>query len=234
LATDTTLNPPLGPVMAHPFLRPGGPQGAAESRKRNAARLFSWAMVALIHILVVVGFVISIRPFSDRTRPITETILMLATPGNNAPPIHFVQPDVPADHVPMIQSAPLMIPKPPPPNPDVVEQPLRPGDVLGAVGRALACSAGSWEHLTGPERARCGGMPWRGMRLPNGNLVMVPPSQLPRLKDVPPPEFDINTGADRNQRDLQTGTIPGNNGCPIMQQIPCVHVTPGWNRSDGN
>lgn len=234
LTTDTTFSAPLPPVLVHPFLRPGGPESVSEHRKRTAARAFSWAMVAVIHILVLVFFVISIRPFSDRARPITETILTLTTPGNNAPPIHYVQPDVPSKNPPQILSAPITVPKPPPPVPDVVEEPPKPGDVLGAVGRALACSAGSWEHLTGPERARCGGIPWRGMRLPNGTLVMIPPGGLPRLKDVPPPEFDINTGADRMQRDLQTGAIPGNGGCPILQNIPCTHVTPGWQRSDGN
>lgn len=233
LTTDTTLAPSLTPGLIHPFLRPGSLLSPREQRRRNLARAVSWVLVGILHVLVLIFFVISIRPFSDINRPITETILMLPTPGNNAPPLHLANPEIPNPNPPMILSAPITIPKPPPP-PDVLEQPLKPGDVLGAVGQALACSAGSWEHLTGPERARCGGMPWRGMRLPNGSLVMVPPSQLPRLRDVPQSEFSVNSGADRIQRDLQNGQIPGQGGCPILQQIPCTHVSPGMRAMDGD
>ena len=125
-------------------------------------------------------------------------------------------------------SAPITIPPPPPVHFEEAEQGQRaPGDILGAVGRELACSAGSWEHLTSAERTRCGLYPWRGMKLPNGSLVMIPRNVLPRLKEAPDTEFNVNTGADRMRADVQTGVIPGSGGCPILQNTPCMHVTPG-------
>jgi hypothetical protein len=103
------------------------------------------------------------------------------------------------------------------------------------VGRELACSAGSWEHLTSVERARCGVYPWRGIKLPNGSLVMVPKNVLPRLKEAPPPtEFTLNTGADRIRGDVQAGMTPGQGGCPILQNTPCVHVTPAMREAAGD
>lgn len=191
--------------------------------------------MALVHVLVFFLFVISIRPFSERVKQVPETILYLSSLGiRDAPPVHMIAPDVPVARPPLYLQAPLPIVKPPPLVDDKKTAPVTPGDVLGAVGRELACSAGSWEHLTGPERARCGGQPWRAMRLPNGTLVMVPPSQLPRLKEAPQQAFDVNSGADRQQRDIMTGIIPGQGGCPILQQMPCTHVTPGWNSNTGN
>ena len=237
---DISLDQPAGPVLTHPFLRPGRALTPAEQRRQAAKRAVSWVLVTILHLLIIFGVVISIRPFSDSKRPITETILLLDTAGRDAPPNHLANPDVVSDRPPMILSAPLPIPKPPPP-PDYQtgQQPATPGDILGAVGRSLACSAGNWEHLTSVERRVClgqgaPGVPWRGMKLPNGSLVMVPPSQLPRLREPPPQEFDLNTGADRIQRDLQNGQIAGQGGCPILQQMPCTHVTPGWRNSNGD
>jgi hypothetical protein len=110
----------------------------------------------------------------------------------------------------------------------------QPGDILGAVGRELACSAGSWEHLTMTERQRCGLYPWRGVKLPNGSLVMIPRSMLPRLKDTPETEFSVNSGSDRVQADVRSGIIPGQGGCPILQNTPCLHATPGMRSATGN
>jgi hypothetical protein len=107
------------------------------------------------------------------------------------------------------------------------------------VGRELACSAGSWEHLTSAERERCGygrsgGYPWKGARLPNGTIVMIPRSVLPRLPEAPPDTgFAVNTGADRIQSDVQRGVIPGQGGCPILQNTPCIHVSPGMRDATG-
>ncbi|MDB5733783.1 MAG: hypothetical protein JWP16_788 [Alphaproteobacteria bacterium] len=238
----TTLDIPLdaipGVSLAHPFLRPGRPLTPADQRREAAKRTVSWVLVIILHLLIIFGVVISIRPFSDRTRPMTETILTLDSAGHDSTPQHIINPDVDSPRPPVMMSAPIIIPKPPP-IPDIEpNQPAVPGDILGAVGRTLACSAGNWEHLTTVERRVClglggAGVPWRGMRLPNGNLVLVPPSQLSRLKEAPPQTFDLNTGADRIQRDLQNGQIPGQGGCPILQQMPCTHVTPGYRNMNG-
>jgi hypothetical protein len=236
---DISLDAAVGEALAHPFLRPGRALTPADQRREAAKRTVSWVLVIILHLLIIFGVVISIRPFSDRTRPMTETILLLDTAGRDAPPQHITNPDVVSDRPPMVLSAPLPIPKPPPPPDYQTNQPVAPGDILGAVGRTLACSAGNWEHLTTVERRVClgqggTGVPWRGMRLPNGSLVLVPPSQLPRLKEAPQQAFDLNTGADRVQRDLQNGQIAGQGGCPILQQMPCTHVTPAYRHMNGD
>jgi len=184
------------------------------------------------------SFVLGIRPFDMSTRPIVETILTLPLAGNNQQRERPINPQPMTIAPPRMLSAPIVIPKPPPIH--LEEKPegtQTPGDVLGAVGRELACSAGSWEHLTAAERERCGFInryPWRGMKLPNGSLVMVPASILPRLKDVPQSEFSVNTGADSLRAQTQAGITPGQGGCPVLQQTPCLHATPGMRDALGD
>ena len=235
MAIDSTLAPIL-PGLTHPFLRPGVSRSPQEQRRDAIKRTVSWILVALLHVLIFVSFVISIHPFCQRGRPMVEMLLMLPAPNNNAQPRPEPTPELINKAPPMISSAPIILPKIPPiVPPEQSKGAPTPGDILGMVGRELACAPGSWEHLTNVERRDvCGGGPWRPTRLPNGSLVMVPPSQLPRLKQVPMPEFSVNTGADRIQRDQQIGQDPAMGGCPIMQNTPCVHVTPNWNRATGN
>ncbi len=223
-------------VLTHPFLRPGtSPAGAAEQRRRTVSRTTATVLVAALHVLFFFVFVLGIKPFDIRNRPIVESILILSAPGNNEPQERPVNPQILTNAPPRMLTAPIPIVKPPP---IIIEDQnkgtAQPGDILGAVGRELACSAGSWEHLTMVERQRCGLYPWRGMRLPNGSLVMVPRGVLPRLKDAPDTEFTVNTGADRIQSDVQRGITPGQGGCPILQNTPCLHVAPGMRGATGD
>ena len=214
-------------MLAHPFLRPGS--DLAELRRTNVRRAISWAMVGALHVLLFTVLVVSIRPFAERNRPVIETLMMFPAPGNNpnAPPLRTINPEVENAAPPMITTAPITIPKPEV-TPDSTGRVPTAGDILGAVGRELACSAGSWEHLSKAERVICGGTPWRGMRLPNGSLVMVPQSQLPRLREPDPDEGIRVTGAEQMQRDLQTGqNNPALGGCPILQHTPCLHPSMG-------
>ena len=137
---------------------------------------------------------------------------------------------------PRLRAAPEEFIKPPPiiPEDQTRNGENAPTDILGAVGRELACSAGHWEHLTSYERARCGLYPWRGAKLPNGALVMIPRAQLPRLQEVAPSEFRLNSGSDRIRSDVQAGIIPGQGGCPIMQNTPCLHATPAMRAATGD
>lgn len=221
----------ITPLAAgHPFLRPVPDQSPAAQRRRALSRATSTALVVLVHIAIFFGMIITFRPFDNPSKRLVETFLYLSAPGNtkDAPPVQMINPEVPRLGAPVITTAPpIIVPKPPVLD-DRNTRPVTPGDILGAVGRELACSAGNWEHLTGPERQVCGGVPWRAMRLPNGNLVMVPPANLPRLREAPDTGFTLNSGADRIQRDLQNGQNPANNGCPILQQMPCTHVVPNW------
>jgi hypothetical protein len=72
------------------------------------------------------------------------------------------------------------------------------------------------------------------MKLPNGSLVMVPRNVLPRLRDAPDTEFNVNSGSDRVRADVQNGVIPGSGGCPLLQNTPCIHVTPGMRAATGD
>jgi len=226
-------------VLTHPFLRPGtGPQGEEERRRKALSRTTSSVLAAVLHVLFFFFFVFAVHPFDMRSRPIIEQFLTLPLQGNN---LQEKRPNNPQPLViapPRIESAPIQIPKPPPiPPPEQQQKPGTagpPGDILGAVGRELACSAGSWEHLTSAERARCGYYPWRAVKLPNGSLVMVPRSVLPQLKEAPETQFSVNSGADRIQSDLQKGIISGPTGCPMMLNTPCLqHVSPGMRDATG-
>ena len=39
--------------------------------------------------------------------------------------------------------------------------------------------------------------------------------------------------ADKVQAEVQRGIIPGQGGCPILQNTPCMHVTPGMRDATG-
>jgi hypothetical protein len=244
LASENVLTPPLALSLTHPFLRPGPARlGPAEQRRQALSRTTSTVLVAVLHVVFFLFFVFAVHPFDMRTRPIIETILTLPLAGNNQPRKAPVNPEILTNAPPRILSAPITVPKPPPVKPEV--KPSTPGesnapsDVLGAVGRELACSAGSWEHLSSAERERCGygrsgGYPWKGARLPNGSIVMIPRGVLPRLADKPPSsEFTVNSGADRIQSDVARGITPGQGGCPILQNTPCIHVSPGMRDATG-
>jgi hypothetical protein len=225
-------------ALTHPFLRPGtSPLGAAEQHRRAVSRTTSSVLVAALHVLFFFAFVLGMRPFDLRSRPIIETILILPTSGNNEQRDRAVNPIPMTAISPNAAAPPITIPKPPPIREDEKNPGApQPTDVLGTVGRELACSAGSWEHLTMVERQRCGLYPWRGVKLPNGTLVMIPRNILPRLKEVPDTEFSVNTGADQLRAQVQAGIDPAQqDGCPILQNTPCLkHVTPNMRAATGD
>ena len=225
-------------VLTHPFLRPGTtPLGLDEKRRKTIWRTTSWALVALLHVLFFFSFVLGIRPWDMRNRTIEETMLILAPAGNSDDNRRTLNPQPLVNSAPRMLAPPIIVPKPPPIEIAPEQEPSAgqaPVDVLGAVGRELACSAGSWEHLTMVERQRCGLYPWRGVKLPNGSLVMIPPNALPRLKEAPNTEFSINTGADQLRAQTQAGVIPGQGGCPILQNTPCLHATPNMRDALGD
>lgn len=225
-------------VLTHPFLRPGTtPLGLDEKRRKTIWRTTAWALVFLLHVLFFFSFVLGIRPFDMRNRTIAETMLILAPAGNNQDNRRTFNPEPLVNTAPRMISPPITIPKPPPIEIVPEKEPgagQAPVDVLGAVGRELACSAGSWEHLTMVERQRCGLYPWRGVKLPNGSLVMIPRTMLPRLKEAPANEFSVNTGGDQLRAQTQAGVIPGQGGCPILQNTPCLHATPNMRDALGD
>jgi len=188
-------------------------------------RTLSWALVVVVHLLFLAVLTIAQNPAREgRRHAALETILFLpAVTGNNAPKINIIRPESPSEAPPEIVTAPITLPNPPP----VESRPetARPGDVLRAVGEALACGAGSFENLNPGERAHCRREPWSGRRAPGGALVLDPG---PRLQLAPPEGTLRLGGSEALRRDLRQG---GPSACPILQNTPCLadflHREPG-------
>jgi hypothetical protein len=192
--------------------------------RRYWSRSTSGVLVALVHVVFFAMLSFSVRMPTYGHRSALETILLLPSlDGRQAPEVHMVQPQVITQAPPEIITAPITLPKPPPPRPEEFQHPATPGDVLKAVGEELSCGAGSFEHLTQAERNRCRHEPWQGARAPNGVLVLQP-SQAPKLM-APPPEFRLS-GADAQRLQMERGPT----GCPVLLNVPCLNKMP----SDGN
>jgi hypothetical protein len=174
-------------------------------------------LVAVVHLAFFVFLTLAQNVQHNRgSRAVLETILFLpAVTGNNAPKVRIVRPESPSEAPPEIATAPITIPRPPP----VESQPqsATPGDILGSVGRALACGAGSYENLNSGERANCRREPWNGRRAPTGALVLDPG---PRPLELPQAPGQLRlSGSESIRRDLQQG---GPSACPILQNTPCL------------
>lgn len=218
--TDNSLADPR-----FPGVRVFGTAPGPDAWHKTYSRALSWTLVALVHLLFLIFLTLAQNHAHDRHRAMIETILFLpASTGNNAPNLHIVHPESPAGTSPEILTAPITITPPPPTE----NQPkaATPGDVLRAVGQALACGAGSYENLNPGERANCRREPWMGRRAPNGVVLLDRGAGLPQ---VPPaqPNFRLS-GSEAIRRDLQQG---GPSACPILQNTPCLadflHGEPG-------
>lgn len=184
-----------------------------DPRRRALKRTLAFGLAALVHLGFLILLTISvIQQQKIGARGPIETILNLSMLRNpsTAPPVNLIRPQIQNAAPPEIETAPITIT---PPKPQEEEnKPAAPGDVLKAVGQAVACGASNFENLTDAQRAHCKHPPWIARKLPNGNIVMdVPPKQ------AAPPQIHMS-GSDELHHQLQTG--PG--GCPILQQAPCV------------
>lgn len=198
----------------------------AVAPKRKAA---SWIAVGIVHLLLL-----SIMLFSQGYKTLVrhggshETILDLT--GSEVDPIPAPKVVIPQAMVgvpPEVNSAP--VPVPPPPEEMPVPQPQaggqqQKGDLLGAIGREIACSPGHFENLTDAERMRCARMPWQGAQLPDGTLVLNRPQGFNRFAPPPKEEFRIS-GADEQRLRMQRPQT----GCPQTLNMPCVNQIPGLN-----
>ena len=187
---------------------------AAEPRRNTLKRLLAWALVGVVHLLFLSMLTISFLQQQQRigSKSAIETILDLSLLRNpNAPPINVIKPEVKAGPPPEVTTAPITIPPPKPIPEENPPAPATPGDVLKAVGEALACGASNFENLTEAQRAHCRHEPWIPRKLPNGTIVLDAPP-----KPAAEPEIHMS-GADQMRHDMQTAP-----GCPIMLQTPCV------------
>ena len=194
------------------------------SPKRKAA---SWITVFIIHLILVNTLIFS-QDWQELVRhgASTEVTLNLRGASDNspAPDVRMTVPQAPTGVPPEVVIDPIIIPP-------TIQQPAQPrapgrgisdGDLLGALGRDVACSAGHYENLTTAERSLCGHIPWAGARLPNGAIVLRDAEPRNRFAE-PEPELRVS-GAEQLQRQLQTGLVPGN--CPVLLNVPCYTAVP--------
>jgi len=187
--------------------------------QRKAA---SWILVGIIHLLLLNLLIFSQTfPTLIRRGAEHETILDISgSKDNNAPPVKIPIPLAPLGVPPELLNPPV------PPPPVIETQPVPPpgeqqqSDLLGAIGRSIACSPGNYENLTEVQRTRCGRIPWQGAMMPNGAIVLNrPEGQNPFAP--PPPEFRVS-GQDQQRLQSQRG-----NPCPLLGNMPCLNRIPG-------
>ncbi|MBV9548493.1 MAG: hypothetical protein JO256_02340 [Alphaproteobacteria bacterium] len=191
--------------------------------KRKAA---SWIAVGIVHLLIL-NLLLFSPTFINVTRHggvQQETMLDLTgSRDSNRPDVKMVIPQAPVGVPPETNTAPML----PPPTPLIEQAPATPqggqpkGDVLGDLGREIACSPGHYENLTEAQRTRCGRAPWEGAMTPNGTIVLNRPAETNRF--APPlPEYHIS-GQDAQRLQVERAQTD----CPMMLNVPCVNKIPG-------
>lgn len=187
-----------------------------DERRLLIQRAVSWALVLLIHIVLLSALILDQYEMSRFIlKPPVETILDLTKlPAGQAPPIQMIQPVVPRAAPPVVTTAPVIVVPPPIPKQAL---PQTPADILKAIGEALSCGAENFENLTQTERARCKHEPWIARKLPNGTIVL----EAANPSSFAPPPAPKLSGADAMRHQMQTAPP-----CPIMLNVPCLQNTP--------
>jgi hypothetical protein len=189
--------------------------------QRKAA---SWIVAGFVHVLIFAMFLTASR-FDDYVQHGSEHETMLDLPGaqdSTRQEVKQVAPQAPLGVPPEIRTLPVA----PPP---VIEQAplIQPeggqerGDVLGALGREIACSPGHYENLTEAQRARCVHIPWQGAMAPNGVIVLNRPEGVNRFAP-PPPEYHV-TGQDAQRLSVERAPTD----CSFGLNMPCANKIPG-------
>ena len=196
----------------------------AVAPKRKAA---GWIAVGIVHLLLA-----NLLIFSEGWKSLlppgagsTEVIFTLpgAAERSVAPDVPMTVPEAPTGVPPEVLVMPQAVP-----SPDAIHPPqsaqgtISDGDLLGAIGRDVACIAGNYENLTPAQRNRCARIPWQGARLNDGAIVLRPPDVNP-LFAPPPPEYRIS-GADGQRRQMERA---GADPCPPILNTPCFNRIPG-------
>ena len=196
----------------------------AVAPQRKAA---SWIAVGIVHLLLA-NLLIFSEDWKDLVTSGSSSEVTLdlrgATDRSPAPDVRMTVPEAPTGVPPEVVIDPLIIPRPPESLQPRADGGISDGDLLGAIGRDVACIAGNYENLTPAQRARCGRVPWYGARLSDGNIVLRPPETHP-LFAPPEPEYRIS-GADAQRRQMETA---GSDPCPVILNTPCFNRIPGRN-----
>ena len=191
--------------------------------KRKAA---SWIVVGIVHLLIL-NLLLFSQDFATLTQHGAQHETMLDLTGSQdkaKPSVQMVVPKAPLGMPPVIPE-PLL---PPPPQQPVKQPPViqeggqERGDVLGALGREIACSPGHYENLTESQRTRCGRIPWQGALLPNGAIVLNRPADVNRFAPPPPPGYKVS-GQDAQRLQVERAQTD----CPVGLNMPCVNRIPG-------
>jgi len=197
---------------------------ARPSRAVSPKRKFVSWMLTFIVVLLMVSL-LTFSQYSDilyaAHGTVLETSISLNGVDQYRAPVSapMTRPNTP-------EVAPPLVITPPPPEPQFqIERPRQDegtpdGDVLGAVGRDLACAATNFEYLNPAQRMRCQRVPWAAGRMPDGTIVLAP-DQPNRF--APPPQYRIS-GADANRRAMETAPT-----CDRMLNVPCLNIVPGRN-----
>jgi hypothetical protein len=181
VSQDSAIDPTLALVLAqHSHAR-------EDERQRMLKRLGAALAVALVHVLIVALLVSAgrVRHISLAQPKEVQLILPALQPerSNASPPV--VLPENRPEQAP---SATITLPAP--------QKPAKSqSDIMQAIGKELACGAGSYENLSQAQREACRRQPWKFKKNAKGVIVL----------DVsPPPADNSQSGADQVIHTLQT------------------------------
>ena len=142
-------------------------------RERALKRIGAGIAVVLVHVLFLALLLAAGRVTEIAHNGPKEVLLLL-------PPLQpeTARPALPPVTLPV--ERPVNIPPTivitPPPQPAA---PPKPGDVMQAIGRELACGAGPYEHLSQAEREACKRQPWHSRKNAKGVIVLDVPGAPP-------------------------------------------------------
>jgi hypothetical protein len=193
-------------------------------------KAMGWVLVVMVNLLVANLFIFS-QTWNELVRhgvP-SETILDLRgiSPSEQPREPQVVIPEAPSGTPPEVVTKPLIIPPPVVQTQPEPQGGISDGDLLGAVGREVACSAGNFENLTTAQRSRCVRNPWMGARMPDGTIVLMarpPQNRFFEEENAKVPPVRIS-GADANRNRIEGADT----GCPVILNTPCFNRIPGRN-----
>ena len=137
-------------------------------RERYLKRSGAGLAVVLVHVLILIAL-LTANQIGSFVRPVPKEAILLLPPLQKDQRTKPAFPVVPVPTVRPVNIPPTIpiITAPPPPSTT-----QKPGDVMQAIGRDLACGAGSYENLSQPQREACRRQPWRFKKNAKGVIVM--------------------------------------------------------------
>lgn len=144
-------------------------RAAEAERERTLKRVGAAIAVALVHVVILAALLTAGHFGIIRLKaPPKEMTLLLPALQQKArealPPAPLPQPET----RPLVQLPPTITL--PPPKPDTATRPSP--DVMQAIGKELACGAGSYEHLSQSDREECKRHPWKFKKNAKGVIVL--------------------------------------------------------------